>query len=171
MAAATHLLGAFGRWLLIILLALVGLVLLAGGAQLAWLGGTLYYLFAGGALLTVAMLLIRRDRRATRLYMMLFLATIAWAIAEAGFDGWALMPRIFAPALIAICFLPFAWQRRREVRAFPWTGGGFAVGAILALAIGTAAYRLGPPEPADPVWQMGRTVLPGATGFVSTAPT
>lgn len=170
MTAATRIFGSFARWLLIVIVALMGLVLGAGGAQLAWLGGSLYYLLAGVALLTVAVLLVRRDRRATRLYMLLFLATIAWAIAEAGFDGWALMPRILAPALLGACFLPLIWQRRKESKSFPWTGGGFAAGAVLALVIGTAAYRLGPPEPADPVWQMGRTSLPGPTGFASTAP-
>ena len=66
---------------------LLGIILLAGGLWLAMLGGSIYYLLAGAALLATAWLLWRRRGEALVVYALLLGATLAWAIAESGFDA------------------------------------------------------------------------------------
>ena len=74
-------------------LALMGVALAAGGVWLILLGGSLYYLVAGLALLTTAWLLIMRRAAALWLYAALLLGTLLWAIWEVGLDFWSLAPR------------------------------------------------------------------------------
>lgn len=76
-----------------VLLALIGLYLGIGGIWLAALGGSVYYVLAGAALLAVAGLLLRARREALWLYALLLLGTIVWALWEVGLDFWALAPR------------------------------------------------------------------------------
>jgi hypothetical protein len=70
----------------IVLVAIMGLGLLAGGAWLAALGGSVYYLIAGIMLLLTSWLLARRRAEALWIYAALLAATMAWAIWEAGLD-------------------------------------------------------------------------------------
>ena len=85
-----------------ILLGLVGIVLSVGGLWLALLGGSLYYLLAGVALIASGVLLFRSRLAGLWLYVALFAATVAWAFWEAGPDPWALLPRIFGPLLLLL---------------------------------------------------------------------
>lgn len=72
---------------------LIGLLLLLGGVWLICLGGSWYYLIAGGAIIATSTLLFRRDRRALWLYAIVIIGTIIWAVGEIGFDWWPLVPR------------------------------------------------------------------------------
>ena len=87
------------------MLFLVGLALAAGGARLASLGGSWYYLIAGVTLIASAILLWRGHRWGAYLYGLLTLATVIWALAEAGFDGWALAPRILPFLVLGLLLL------------------------------------------------------------------
>lgn len=82
-------------WLRLIAAAtgLVGLYSLVGGAWLVAVGGSLYYLLLGVALVAAALLLWRR--RAAGLHVMAgaIAVTLAWAVWEIGFDWWQLVPR------------------------------------------------------------------------------
>ncbi|SIT49741.1 glucose dehydrogenase [Paraburkholderia piptadeniae] len=80
-------------WLSVLFAALSGLYLLAGGAWLVAIGGSPYYVVAGIALLVVAWLAYRRNGLALLLYALVLIGTLAWAIAESGFDFRALVPR------------------------------------------------------------------------------
>lgn len=80
--------------LMVVVLGLCGLLLLVGGALLWSLGGSAYYALAGVALLVVAALLPRRVQAALWLYAALCVATLAWALWEAGLDWWPLAPRL-----------------------------------------------------------------------------
>ncbi|GBQ90114.1 PQQ-dependent membrane-bound glucose dehydrogenase [Gluconacetobacter johannae DSM 13595] len=73
--------------------ALIGLYLLAGGVWLTALGGSAYYVVAGLMLLVTAGLLFRRRQEALWVYAALLIGTMIWAVAEVGFDFWALAPR------------------------------------------------------------------------------
>ena len=75
--------------LLIVILAVVGLALLAGGAILVTAGGSPYYLAAGIAVLASALALLRRSGAASLIYAGLLIATLAWSLWEVGLDGWA----------------------------------------------------------------------------------
>src|SRR6266567_2977691 len=73
--------------------ALVGLALAGGGAWLAALGGSLYYLIAGLGTLITGALLIARRRAALWVYAAVLIGTLAWAVSEIGFDWWPLAAR------------------------------------------------------------------------------
>jgi quinoprotein glucose dehydrogenase len=105
---------------------LIGIVLAAGGAWLAVLGGTLYYLLAGIALMVAAVLFWRRSASAIWLYAAIFLATLIWALWEVGLDGWALMPRLAGPVILLFLSLALApAMKERRPRG----------GALAALAL------------------------------------
>ena len=87
------------------ILLLIGLVLAAGGIRLATLGGSLYYLIAGVALITSAVMLWRSQPWGAYLYGLLTLGTILWAIVESGFDGWALAPRVLPFLVLGLLLL------------------------------------------------------------------
>jgi quinoprotein glucose dehydrogenase len=91
-------------WAFAIVVGMIGLVLLAGGAELALLGGSLYYFITGLALVAAAVLLWRGRRWGMWLYFAMLGWTLLWAIWEVGFDGWGLAPRLIAPAVLAMWF-------------------------------------------------------------------
>ncbi|MFC7499980.1 membrane-bound PQQ-dependent dehydrogenase, glucose/quinate/shikimate family [Enterovirga sp. GCM10030262] len=116
-----------------LLLGLIGLILAAGGAWLAILGGSLYYLLAGLGLIGSGALLFRGRPTGAWLYLGIFVLTLIWALWEVGLDGWALVPRVIGPAVLAILVLlvlpllvPARWG---------WGKALAAVGAIAVLLI------------------------------------
>ncbi|TCU65546.1 PQQ enzyme-like repeat protein [Bradyrhizobium sp. R2.2-H] len=123
----------------IVMIAIMGLGLVGGGAWLAMLGGSAYYLVAGIMLLLTAWLLIRRRAEALWIYAALLLGTMAWAIWEAGFDFWSLAPRgdILAPLGVWL-LLPFIARRLApNLRAARW-----ALGFVLIVAAGVLGLSL-----------------------------
>ncbi|HTH27177.1 MAG TPA: membrane-bound PQQ-dependent dehydrogenase, glucose/quinate/shikimate family [Sphingobium sp.] len=142
-------------------LLLIALGLAVGGGWLLILGGSPYYLLAGLALAASALLLWRGRREAVWLYAALFIATVAWSIWEAGFEPWALMPRLVAWTMVgAVMALP-AFRRRlllpklegRYVRQF-CSGRGFFIALAGAIMLGGLANAV-TPKPADPRFQRG----------------
>ncbi|AKM07690.1 membrane-bound PQQ-dependent dehydrogenase, glucose/quinate/shikimate family [Pelagerythrobacter marensis] len=116
-----------------LLLALLGLALFAGGAWLAALGGSIYYLLAG-LVVGISGILIARGRIAgVALYALAFLATVGWALWETGFDAWPLVPRIVGPAVLLILVILVAPLMHR--RPFGW-GGASALAAVAFLVVG-----------------------------------
>src|SRR4051812_21901502 len=87
------------------LVVLVGALLLLGGGYLIWLEGSPYYLLAGGAIIAVGVLLIRRHAAAGLIYAGVLAATLAWAYWESGLVFWPLLPRLFAPAVLGLFIL------------------------------------------------------------------
>ena len=83
------------RWphILAVIIGVVGLLNLVGGGWLATLGGSLFYVFAGLAMLATAVLLWRRRVLALHVFAALVLGTVIWAWAEIGADWWPLVPR------------------------------------------------------------------------------
>ena len=97
--------------ILAVFLALVGIVLTVGGVQLATLGGSLYYVITGIAVLASAWFLWTGSMWGVWIYAAMLVWTIVWSFAEVGFDGWALMPRLVGPIVIGIYMaLPFNWR-------------------------------------------------------------
>src|SRR5580693_4432740 len=97
-----------GRLLSVLFAALAGLYLLIGGVWLTAIGGSPYYVVTGAVMLVTAALLYRRRAIALGLYALLLLCTIGWAVWEAGFDFWALTPRLDVLVVFGIwLLLPF----------------------------------------------------------------
>ncbi|WP_286791093.1 PQQ-binding-like beta-propeller repeat protein [Thalassospira sp. UBA4513] len=75
------------------LLALIGLALAVGGAWLIAVGGSFYYALAGLAFLFASFLAFTRKPVLLPFYGAFTLASLVWAVWEAGFDWWQLAPR------------------------------------------------------------------------------
>lgn len=119
--------------LLAVLLGGLGLTFAVGGAWLLSLGGSLYYLLGGIALIASAVLIWRNDRRGAGLYGLFLLATAIWSLAEVGPDAWALAPRLALFVGIGLWMLT------------PWGPRGTSLGragwAVVAL-VGIGAVAL-----------------------------
>jgi quinoprotein glucose dehydrogenase len=101
-------------WIYASVLFIFGLALAAGGAQLALLGGSLYYVLTGVILIASAVYLWRRRRIGMWLYLFVVAYTLIWSLWEIGLDGWALASRLGLLVVLALYFL-FPAVRRRLV--------------------------------------------------------
>lgn len=128
------------------LIALIGLVLAAGGAWLAALGGSAFYLLAGILLLASGLFLVRGRVLGAWLYIAAYLLSLGWGLAEAGLDGWGLVPFSIGPTILLVLVLvslpliaPARWR---------WRGAlGAAAGVVLAIALaGFALSRIDQPR-------------------------
>jgi quinoprotein glucose dehydrogenase len=124
-------------WLVIAILALVGFSMLAGGIVLIANGGSSYYAITGLAVLASALLLTRRSRYSAWIFATLLAWTIVWSLWEAGLDGWALMPRLVAPALAGFLFLIPSVHRATSTSR--WWVAAPSLAALLVFA--GAMYR------------------------------
>ena len=128
-----------------------GLALSAGGGWLIVLGGSWYYLPAGLGLLLTAALLFDGKAQAIPVYVTLYLATIAWALWEAGLNGWAQVPRLVGPTVVLFLVLS-TWSGLRGRRY------GRALTTGLALfAIASTGMILFGPHPGGTGAQVGAT--------------
>lgn len=130
------------------LMILLGLVLGIGGIELLKLGGSAYYVIAGIGLLASGALVIARRRIAFWIYAALLLVTLLWSLFEVGLDGWALVPRLLAPAVLGL-WLAMPWVSGRfgiPERAWSiarWSGAGVcALMIVLVFGLGWATTAL-----------------------------
>lgn len=96
------------RYLLLSVIALVGLGTTLAGGWLFYLGGTIYYVIFGIMFLISFYLLIkRRNKAAIFLIGSALVYTFIWAIYERGFTYWPMFSRLLAPLgiTIASCFI------------------------------------------------------------------
>jgi quinoprotein glucose dehydrogenase len=142
-----------------LVLLLAGLPMAWWGGQLAGLGGSAYYVLAGLALIASGVLLLRKKANGVSLYLIVLLATLAWAIAEAGIGFWPLLPRIGGPLVLgAILALPLV-RRPLEGEVRPGLKT-FAIGAVLAVLAGLGLNRIADPLPPRPINRTGSTTAP-----------
>jgi len=141
-----------------LLLILIGGVLLAGGTQLLFLGGSPYYVAAGLITIASGILTGMGRRLGAVLFGLLLLGTLAWSIGEVGFAGWQLAARLVAPAVLGLWFL-MPWTARR-LRPSPSQGparrAGIALaGVAAAIVVGALCHILFVADRADPMYQAG----------------
>lgn len=121
---------------------LFGLAFLAGGITLATLGGSLYFAPAGLAMLVAGVLLWRGRTAGAWLYAVTLAASVAWALADAGWSFWPLFSRLFALSvlglLVALAYPGLAAPRGR---------GAYGVAAVLAVALAAAFGGMFVPHP------------------------
>ena len=94
-------------------IALLGCFFAVEGGVLASLGGSLYYVIAGVAMIASGILIARDDPRGRWLYILIWLGTLVWAIWEVGLDGLQLIPRVVAPTVLLVIVLLTALGRGR----------------------------------------------------------
>jgi len=98
-------------WIFAILLFLLGVALGWGGVELAVLGGSLYYVFTGIALIVAAVLLWRGRLAGMWVYLAIIAYTLVWSLWEIGLDGWSLASRLGLFVLLGLYFV-FPHTRR-----------------------------------------------------------
>lgn len=116
---------------------LFGLAMFGGGVWLIAVGGSWYYGLAGLALLAGAVQLLRKQRAGQIVIALAWAASMAWALWEAGFDGWALVPRIVGISVLFILALlvsPVVNAAAGARRRFNGAQAGGLVVAVAALA-------------------------------------
>lgn len=101
------------------IITLFALIFLIGGAYLASLGGSLYYLVCGLVLAASGILMIMGRLLGAWLYLLAWAGTLVWTIYEVGFEWWGWLPRLFGPTILAIIvvFCVPALRRRDAARA------------------------------------------------------
>ena len=128
--------GKLARIAFAAILALIGLILVIGGVQLAYLGGSFYYVIAGFALLASGVAFGLGRPLGLYLYAGAFVFTLLWALWEVGFNGWALTPRLAGPfvlMILALLLLPtIAIVDARRIR-------NLGLAAVAVLFLGLAA--------------------------------
>ena len=85
-----------------VVVALMGLPGLLLGVQLAWAGGTAYYLVSGLMMLTSAYYLFQGSSRGFHIYALLVLLTLVWAVYESGVEFWPLYAKIWWVGIMAL---------------------------------------------------------------------
>lgn len=133
-----------------ILLIILGLVTGAGGIWLLTLGGSVYYLIAGAALIATGALIWRRNPLALWLYAAILLGSILWALWEVGFDWWQLAPRgdllVILGLLFALPWVARGVQPLGENRQAMFRSGWGALGASLVVSAAVALIALVTPN-------------------------
>lgn len=123
------------------LLALLGLVLGAGGVWLALLGGSWYYILAGIGLVVSGLLLVRQSLAGVSAYLVTWVGTLIWAFWEVGTDWWAQVPRLVAPTvllvLVLLC-LPVLFKRDRRLHRHHAGVRGAAAALVVGLSAAVA---------------------------------
>jgi quinoprotein glucose dehydrogenase len=137
-------------------LAAIALVLIGGGGYLLSLGGSPYYVLCGASMLASAVLLWLRRGESATVYGLMLLATLAWALWESGYDGWALMPRILALAVVGLGFVTPVVRKSLVRRHRSWPAAGIIGSIVISVAAGMTLHALLPPAlPQDPVYRVG----------------
>ena len=146
-----------------LLLAAIGTMLAGGGAYLLILGGSWYYLLCGIAVVSSAIVLWMRRAGGALLYGLMLLLTLAWSLWEAGYSGWALMPRVAEPTILGLVLLIAPVRRALIRRSPPWSLALMTGAVVTAILLGVALRSFVPPEiPADPLYQTGMAPAPSA---------
>lgn len=126
--------GAWPALVLGVVIALAGVIMTGGGAYLAELGGSIYYLLAGLGLLGTAWLLFRRRPLAVWLYAALFLLSMVWGLSEAQGNAWAMIPWLIAPFVLLVAMLLVMPTLVDSPHRWKWSGGGIAAGLLAVIA-------------------------------------
>ena len=120
------------QWLLAGLMLIIGLAIGILGAKLASVGGTFYFALMGLVMVIAAVLIFRSRRGGIMLYAVAFVASIVWAISDAGWTYWPLFSRLFALGVLAfLCALVWPFLSRQPAKKGP----AFGLAAVIAVAL------------------------------------
>ncbi|WP_312239803.1 glucose/quinate/shikimate family membrane-bound PQQ-dependent dehydrogenase [Pantoea sp.] len=136
-----------GSVLLGLVLLAIGLFFVIGGGKLASLGGSWYFLIAGIVTVLSAIQFFRRKSSAVVLFILMFVGTLIWALAETGLDFWGLVSRLMVPAgMMLLAFLIWPALRKREGKA-PLAKISYLLSAVLAVGMVATFVQMFQPHP------------------------
>ena len=142
------------RWAIRLLgavIAAIGLILAGGGAWLAAIGGSPYYVVAGLGLIAAGVMLLLLRMSGVVIYAVVFAGTLIWALWESGLDGWALVPRLVGPAVLMLLVLWAAIGLGADRSTRRRAGLSLAGFAVVAIAFGLGVYNIDGPAAAQPL--------------------
>ncbi|PRD43244.1 membrane-bound PQQ-dependent dehydrogenase, glucose/quinate/shikimate family [Phyllobacterium phragmitis] len=117
-----------------LLFAAIAIALGVGGAWLAALGGSWYYIIAALGFLLTAIFLFKRRPAALWIYALVILGSLGWAVYEIGFDWWQLGTRGGVIVLLGLWLLA-PWISRR-------TGGALPLAVAVLASLAVAGYSM-----------------------------
>ena len=135
--------GGLGRWAFAVyalLIALAGVALVFLGGKLIAVGGTAFYAILGVALVVGGVLMAMGRRTGFYIYLVSLAVTLAWALWEVGFDGWALIPRlawIVVLSLVLVAFWPVASRLLAPLNKTTYVGltGVLSLTGLLSIVV------------------------------------
>ncbi len=137
------------HWLFAAVLLFVGLLLSILGGYLAYLGGSLYYVITGVAILSITVLYVRSNPLAAKLYALVLAATLPWAIVESGLDLFALLPRLGLWMGLSLWFFTGWYRRALDLKKtdasqglMPWLIAPNAASVIVLLLAAGQGYEM-----------------------------
>ena len=149
------------QWLLAGLMLLIGLAVGGLGFKLVTVGGSGYFLIMGVVMVIAAILIFLNRSSGIVLYAIAFIASLFWAVGDAGWDFWPLFSRLFTFAVLAfLCAIVWPFLRAANHRAAN-KAPAFGVAAVLAVAM------LVSPSPPASSKRTGRTGVIPPTATVS----
>jgi quinate dehydrogenase (quinone) len=124
-----------------LLLILVALPLMWLGVQLVAAGGSPYYAPAGIALAASGLLYVLRRGAGLTLLLLTVLATVPWALWEAGLDFWPLFARLFAPVVLLVIGALVAMGLPKDARFTGRPGVVAGIAGVVALLFVAGMFR------------------------------
>ncbi|UJD92074.1 membrane-bound PQQ-dependent dehydrogenase, glucose/quinate/shikimate family (plasmid) [Rahnella aquatilis] len=134
-------------WLLSALMLVIGLILGIGGAYLATLGGSIYFLLMGLALIVSAVLIFKGKPSGAWLYALAFVLSVIWAVRDAGFTFWPLFSRLFTFGVLAFLVALIYPLLKARTGLVTRKAPAFSVAAVLAVALIAAFANTFVPTP------------------------
>lgn len=138
-----------GIWcvLLGLVLSAVGLFFAIGGGKLLTLGGSAYFLIAGIVMLLSAIQFLRKKSSAVVLFLLVFIGTLIWALADVGMVFWPLVSRLMVPTGLALLAL-ITWPalRKREGKT-ALAAPSYGLAAVLAVGMVVTLVQMFQPHP------------------------
>lgn len=148
----------------------IGALLAVGGVRLGMLGGSWYYLVAGIGVLVTGLLLLIRRRSALLLYALVLFGSTIWAVAEARFDFWQLLPRLGLWVVLALWLLIPAVHRGALFGPPTTPRAGrtpLAAATVLAVLLGIGTSLV---DPHDRPGRLDLAAAPAASATSATSP-
>lgn len=154
---------AWPVWVVLALVAFFGLFLAIGGAYLATLGGSFYFVLTGIALLVSLVLMARRKTVGVWLYALTMLATLIWAIADVGLQFWPLVSRLFAFGVLSL-FVTLAYPAIARAAGKPAGRGAYGLAGLLVVVMAVAGGYMFVPTPIIAATEPAPAIPPVAPG-------
>lgn len=129
----------------------IGITLAAGGAWLILLGGSAFYFVAGAALIAAGYYLFRFRLIGVWIYVSTFAVTFIWALAEAGLDGWAHVPRLVGPLVLLVLVLCAVPVMQGGAQLSRLRNVGLIATGLSTIAFGAVLYFASRPPPPLPL--------------------
>ena len=111
------------------------------GGYLAAVGGSWYFVLAGVGMLVASVLLFKQRLAGAWLFAAVMVASVIWAIADAGLVFWPQISRLFALGILST-LVALAYPTLRKANGLAGGKGGYALGGLLAIGVVAGAYGM-----------------------------